>query len=808
MGKFTLATGLLAVTFSLLPAAISAQQHKFTVPENKTVMVRGHQVPVIKKMKGAHTSASDIIYNGKTSVRKAWGGSAQSDDLITEDFSKFTAGTKDNPDTTSICDEYGTYGPIQWDIDPKYTQTAGWCGSWVFQAGGSAYLKDSYGYVGALINTPLGDYSGDLTITLRVKPVGKYSTLLNVNILKNGYTDPVYAKTDDTTGKSNYSTNLYPGRGWSTISIKFHNISADNDGFIQFLSYGECLIDDINITRTNNFVADPVINPATNFTDKSFTINWQKVSLARDYNVYIYKKNYTSDEAREWTADFENGVPETFLVSGNSTVKKGEGADSSQALALQYGDTLTTPYNFSTYKNATMWLKVVAPDATSDELYNGNITLWVRNISGWKEFGSYYLDSFIKGSTLNLSKDTEGSFDNVYYGLKLTLTGLPASSYLLIDNIDIHAGRDAELAAVGESEENGYMYDNTKKLTYTFDDLDSLSDYYYGVQAHYSMLNSNIALQLAYGVASPKAELATDIDSRGSYTANWKATAKATGYQVNNYGVYTAKADEEHDVLDEDFSKVNADITTATDPTSPEKLGNKTYTNLDNMTKLPGWTSKYTCLAQGYIGAYRDDEVTGSIKTPVLYLANDSLFHLDLNAIGTAGAQLNIITPNQTYNIKFDSNGIISGKYSIPESSPAETLRFYASSGTFMIDHIKISQHIKAGENIYTLLDTAMTDAKTYSHTFTNLYNYDYENYAYHVTSLRTESPLYAESDPSEFILVNLEKKVTTGINLQKSDDTKVIARYNIDGRLLSRPQRGLNIIRMSDGTIKKVIIK
>ena len=33
-------------------------------------------------------------------------------------------------------------------------------------------------------------------------------------------------------------------------------------------------------------------------------------------------------------------------------------------------------------------------------------------------------------------------------------------------------------------------------------------------------------------------------------------------------------------------------------------------------------------------------------------------------------------------------------------------------------------------------------------------------------------------------------------------------ARYTLDGRQVSAPQRGLNIIRLSDGTVHKVIVK
>jgi len=31
---------------------------------------------------------------------------------------------------------------------------------------------------------------------------------------------------------------------------------------------------------------------------------------------------------------------------------------------------------------------------------------------------------------------------------------------------------------------------------------------------------------------------------------------------------------------------------------------------------------------------------------------------------------------------------------------------------------------------------------------------------------------------------------------------------YNINGKLITSPQKGVNIIKMSDGTIKKVLVK
>ena len=48
-----------------------------------------------------------------------------------------------------------------------------------------------------------------------------------------------------------------------------------------------------------------------------------------------------------------------------------------------------------------------------------------------------------------------------------------------------------------------------------------------------------------------------------------------------------------------------------------------------------------------------------------------------------------------------------------------------------------------------------------------------------------------------------------TGITgTQTSADVREIARYTIDGKRINQPQRGINIVKYSDGTVKKVIVK
>lgn len=61
--------------------------------------------------------------------------------------------------------------------------------------------------------------------------------------------------------------------------------------------------------------------------------------------------------------------------------------------------------------------------------------------------------------------------------------------------------------------------------------------------------------------------------------------------------------------------------------------------------------------------------------------------------------------------------------------------------------------------------------------------------------------------------IVNAAKcsvSVPAGVNSVEStmDEAVEVARYSLDGRLLSEPERGVNLVKMSDGTVRKVMVK
>ncbi|MDO4159460.1 MAG: hypothetical protein Q4D41_03275 [Prevotellaceae bacterium] len=803
---------LLSCLFFALAMIPSAAQNKTFIPADKnTVMINGHNVPTFKALEQSQKLGQDA----NKAQRKSWGGFTQTDDILSEDFSKFTEGTIDEPYETALCDQYGIYGTTDFYINSAYTNTPGWCGSWVFQAGGAAALMDTYGYIGAVLNTPLGDYSGKLTIKFRAKKMANKSASVFINVLKGGYYSPTYATVAN---PDEYSAgemiNLTGSDGWSTFEIKVHNTDACADGFVQFLSYGCCIIDDIEITcDVTDYIAAPNVTAPTNFTKDGFTANWDPVRRAHNYYLYLYKRVLTSDQDSVINETFENDIPSDWTVSENVAVRDGVGVDGSAAVMLQNGDTIYTPYTFAKYKNFSTWMKVVAPEGSEEELDYAYIYLLTRDENGWSRFGYMSASGWQEEGTLDIDEASGNLFANLYYGVGFTVTGLPDGAYLLIDNVN------AVIAPSATLEEVSSIY-SIKDNYYTFTDLEPEGEYYYGVQSHYSTLYSTYELQYAFGVSAPEVKEATDVDARGGYTANWEEAPKATRYEVSNYGISSATSDGEYTFLDEDFSGIDNTITSSTDPYSAISLSNGEGTSLDDYASYKGWTGYLNAISQGYLGCEYNYSYVAYLKTPKMSLDKDESFNLTIRALSYSGETLYIVTPNNSYSLTFGDDptgatyGIIEGTYTIPEAGDNMTLMFYTANGyNFMIDNIKVTQNVEAGDEIRTFLGSAEVEAGgELSHRFTGLDQYDYSTYAYSVTSYFDRDGSTATSDPSDYVYVNLNggttdapTAITTAI---RDENASEVQRYTIDGTQVSAPVKGINIIRMSNGTTRKVVVK
>lgn len=92
-------------------------------------------------------------------------------------------------------------------------------------------------------------------------------------------------------------------------------------------------------------------------------------------------------------------------------------------------------------------------------------------------------------------------------------------------------------------------------------------------------------------------------------------------------------------------------------------------------------------------------------------------------------------------------------------------------------------------------------------------YSSNYANATLHVPATAIEAYKSAEQWKNFGNIVALTdedpKPATTGIAVPAATQIPiVVGRYTIDGKRISEPQRGLNILKMSDGTTRKVLVK
>lgn len=760
--------------------------------------------------------------------------------LLEEDFSKMTSGTEDHPDTT-VClasqnDAPGIY------VDPAYTKQAGWAGDDVYSAGGAVFLRTYNFMKPAILYTPLGDYSGEITVTCRMKALEaktqhyddsgnlQWGTLtgstLTIQACVGGVEKGDIAETDDP--NEAYSVRLYPKHGWIYVTYTFKNYSADNDGFICFFTDGAVVLDDIKITTSPTILGNPGGVKVTDFQPDNFTIEWQPVKRAYNYYVNLYKKVYTTDGDQTYKEDFENYTPGDDWTFTSSTVVDGMGKNGSKALLLQNGDELVTPYNGSKYKNFKFWMKAVYPDGyTEDQIYadEGFISIDLLTKDGWKFYSGFYGWGFVGDEYNDCDMNVEGwnLFDNGnFYGVRLRFENFPEGAKIYFDEAEaiVNRGYQLEFVKGKNSADHGYgddmtKYDTTDETSYTFKNLDPQSEYFYGVRAHVAAdknLFSQWKLYECFEVAAPQVLEATNVDERGSFTAHWMPSPKATRYAVNLYSAYQTKSVEaDHVLIDEKFDAVQTKSST-----NVVALGNDSMSSLDKFTTLPGWSGRGNVLFDGMLGCNYVVDAINKIVLPRIYVANGSWITLTLKAYGNIGDCLMFNVNGEDYPMEFVQTeesvyGMFSGSVKIPVSGLFIQPYIYSKTwNQFVIDELKITQDLAPNAYVFTWMENKAVDGNATICDFSDLT--DYNIYAYDVVAYMDQDDRTATSEPSDIMIVymtngGIHAGVTNTPNIFAGENA-VTSIHTIDGCSISRMAKGVNILRMSDGTTRKMVVK
>ena len=706
--------------------------------------------------------------------------------VIDEDFSGFTDGTEDNPSTATILDDMGNF--VNKSALKPYSEALSykqWGGAGIFSAGGCLAIAN-----GMFLNTPAGDMSGEVTLTFRAR-LSKAGGSTTLNALKLmflsrssilDYEVKFYDLTDE----------------WQTFTYTSTLGQFEHSGFQFYSMYASniILVDDIRLEQTRTSIPAPKVHEAENMTDTSFKAVWNKSIEADHYLLSVFTKN-ESNELMTVSEGFDNikaddkgnidatspNYPEgwEFAWKDNDLsnhIAKGEGAgtDNKQAVRLiDTGDAITTPYCPEGIKSLKFWVKAEANDGLpkfSSIMFTVNFGKGVYTVDNYINIPDMFTPEHRNGYYFDLT-ETLSAFDKIYSVKIEYIREEDDKTTILFDDFSYTTNKPTTYNYVLKDQKVEQQDNEDGTVGFEVNGLDPDTDYTYSVKSVNSDFTSAASdEQEVYAVSIPTALPATNITAN-SYTANWTSHKKVDFYRVDQLQQTVIDKDtKDYVMLDEDFSKVTSSLTEADLLDGFYEEGERTsgYMPLDDITKIAGWKASSTVRVNGWLGGNEAKQgsgtIAGAIVTPTIDLShNEGACNISLRVWGSEGDWLIIqgSNPASLATIEFPKGGgIVEKTITMPLCTSKEQLTFYSNNyKVFLIDYIKITQDVKAGDKVSTITGSVLTeDADTKSMVMTNPGFSDGHDVLYRVTAMRYDKDsqeshkYYSTSTPSDLMLV------------------------------------------------------
>lgn len=718
--------------------------------------------------------------------------------IYKEDFSKFTAGSEDNIDSQDLAEGYTAGDPF---VSPEYTSEPGCWGFGIYQAGGACALN--YPGLGGVFSTPEGYYGGRLVVKFRAKATMP-ETPMTVAVCTGGIWNPSIAT-------ENFGAYvLDPEDGWVDLEFEADNDYTTEDCFVQFngnFYHPGLLLDDIEIYRDNDYVWIPRATNAYAFTENGFTADWGRVATADSYLFSLYKEETVGDSPvnssmnMDEAASAENGKAfgDGWIINlqGTERVARGKGLNGDDAIVLAYADdAISYPVTSGIYRSFSFDL--VPSDENAGE--GGALYLDVYSEGAWRSVSMMPFD-YVDASGYECTFYLDAIQGN-YTGVRLVVTGLEediAETPFYISNLSFETGPKRNYVTVMEDYE-------TEESRIELDSLDPWSEYYFNVKVKAGgNVSEPTPMKHAFGLAAPEVIEPTEIDKKTmSFTANWKETPKATAYETSVYWCERIKEDNDSYVLiDETFSKCNEG--SLENPKSLENL--EDVIPLDSYTDLNGWLGFGNCMADGMIGCVADENYEGFclFAPETVIVSSNPKYDISMRIYSKWEDTLTLM---DMYSYDYKSVPVSEGMNDINVSlqgNKIATVGMYMEmGGMFLVDDFKMTQSVVAGDERLALVGTFTTAEKPGASIALNGANMMDGEYFYTVKAIQEYYNAETNSEDSDRMFVDF---ANVGVeNIISDGNVTEVARYDISGRRVPPDYRGIQIIRYSDGSSRKVI--
>lgn len=729
---------------------------------------------------------SAVPADGQANMLKAADDAKHKVVVINEDFSGFTDGTEDNPSTATILDDMGNF--VNKSALKPYSEALSykqWGGAGIFSAGGCLAIAN-----GMFLNTPAGDMSGEVTLTFRARlSKAGGSTMLNalklMFISRSSILDyevKYYNLTDE----------------WQTFTYTSTLGDFEHSGFQFYSMYASniILVDDIRLEQTRTSIPAPKVHEAENMTDTSFKAVWNKSIEADHYLLSVFTKN-ESNELMTVSEGFDNikaddkgnidaaspNYPEGWEFAWkdddlSNHIAKGEGPGTGNKQAVRLidtGDAITTPYCPEGIKSLKFWVKAEANDGQpkfSSIMFTVNFGKGVYTVDNYINIPDMFTPEHRNGYYFDLT-ETLSAFDKIYSVKIEYIREEDDKTTILFDDFSYTTNKPTTYNYVLKDKEVEQQDNEDGTVGFEVNGLDPDTDYTYSVKSVNSDFTSVASdEQEVYAVSIPTALPATNITAN-SYTANWTSHKKVDFYRVDQLQQTVIDKDtKDYVMLDEDFSKVTSSFTEADLLDGFYEEGERTsgYMPLDDITNIAGWKASSTVRVNGWLGGNEAKQgsgtIAGAIVTPTIDLShNEGACNISLRVWGSEGDWLIIqgSNPASLATIEFPKGGgIVEKTITMPLCTSKEQLTFYSNNyKVFLIDYIKITQDVKAGDKVTTITGSVLTeDADTKSMVMTNPGFSDGHDVLYRVTAMRYDKDsqeshkYYSTSTPSDLMLV------------------------------------------------------